>query len=61
MCVYAQLKYTQQEDPILEDKRDYMGNLVSLTIINRASGKEEVITDEGELSQLDVIEEEVRV
>ena len=45
---------------MIEEQRDYLGNLTSLTRISPHTGKQEVVEDEADLRGIDIIEEEVR-
>jgi hypothetical protein len=54
-----QVKYTTEGDIILEEKRDYMGNLVSVVIFDGMTNLQETIMEESKLRAMDIIEEEV--
>jgi len=53
------IKYTAAGDIIMDDRRDYMGNLVAVRLMSAQTGKESIITDEAALAALDITEEEV--
>jgi hypothetical protein len=57
--VYVQVKYTSEGDIILDEKRDYMGNLVSVVIFDGMTNLQETISEESKLRAMDIIEEEV--
>ncbi len=60
-CVCLQIKYNQEGDVVLEEKRDYLGNLVGLKLLDKMTGQEELVSDATKLRTMEIIEEEVRL
>eukprot|EP00798_Chlamydomonas_sp_ICE-L_P031950 gene31949-33734_t len=54
----TKMKYDTNGDLVLDEVRDYLGNLVSVTRISPSTGVEEVVEDPQELQGIEIIEEE---
>lgn len=52
------VRYTQEGDLVVAEERDYLGTLLSITLLDSMTGQQDTLTDPGRLRGVEVIEEE---
>ena len=55
-----QVRYDQYDNVIIEEKRDFLNNVIWMRVKSRQGGEVEVIDDPEELAAMDITEETVR-